>query len=103
MELHAMAFRGIVLSIASLAYHCLGFYPGCPRGKALALLRHLRDKGPLTRRELQRHTQSLNADERDKVLTRLAAEGLVVMNGNKVTAVPLAEFMEALYARPEFL
>jgi hypothetical protein len=103
LELHAMAFRGIVLSIASLAYHCLGFYPGCPRGKALALLRHLRDKGPLTRRELQRHTQSLNADERDHVLTHLATEGLVELDGKKVTAVPLAGFVEALYARPEFL
>ena len=102
-ELHAMAFRGIVHSVASLAYHCLGFDPGCPRHKALALLRHLRDKGPLTRRELQRSVQSLTATERDKVLTRLAAEGLVKMDDKKVTAVPVAEFVQALHARLEFL
>ena len=33
----------------------------------------------------------------------LAAEGLVELDGKKVTAVPLAEFVEALHARPEFL
>ncbi|MEY3895910.1 MAG: hypothetical protein RLZZ214_1430 [Verrucomicrobiota bacterium] len=103
MKLHAIAFRGIVISVASLAYHCLGFDPGCPRDKALALMRHLRDKGPLTRRELQRHTQSLDAPERNKVLARLAAEGLVQLDDRKVTAVPLADFVEALYFRQEFL
>jgi hypothetical protein len=65
-------------------------------------LRHLRNKGPLTRRELQRHTESLTATERDKVLTRLAAEGLIQLDGKKVTAVPLAEFMAGLNARPSF-
>jgi hypothetical protein len=102
MELHALAFRGIVTSVASLAYHCLGFDPGCPRAKALSLLGHLRDKGPLSRRELQRHTQSLTAAQRDEVLSRLAAEGLVEVNQREVTAVSLAGFIEALYARPQF-
>ncbi|MEY3898553.1 MAG: hypothetical protein RLZZ214_4075 [Verrucomicrobiota bacterium] len=60
-------------------------------------------QGPLTRRELQRHTQSLTAAERNKVLARLAAEGLVQLDDKMVTAVPLAKFMEALHARPEFL
>jgi hypothetical protein len=101
--LHALTFRGIVLSIASLAYHCLGFDPGCPRNKVLALMRLLRDKGPLTRRDLQRGVQSFTATELNKALTRLAAEGLVEVNGKEVTAVPLAEFVEALHARPEFL
>ncbi|MGL5016823.1 MAG: hypothetical protein ACRDBP_01710, partial [Luteolibacter sp.] len=103
MTLHTLTFRGIVLSIASMAYHCLGFDPGCPRHKALALMRLLRDKGPLTRRDLQRGVQSFTATGLDKVLTRLAAEGLVKVNGKEVTAVPLAEFAEALHARPEFL
>jgi hypothetical protein len=103
MELHALAFRGIVISVASLAYHCLGFDPGCPRAKALSLLRLLRDKGPLSRRELQRHTQSLTAAQRDEVLSRLASEGLVEMNAREVTAVSLAGFIQALHARQEFL
>jgi hypothetical protein len=103
MELHALAFRGIVTSVASLAFHCLGFDPGCSRAKALTLLRHLRDKGPLSRRELQRHTQSLTAAQRDEVLARLAAEGLVEVNRREVAAVSLAGFIQALHARPEFL
>ena len=93
----------LVLSIASLAYHCLGFDPGCPRHKALALMRLLREKGPLTRRDLQRGVQSFTAAGLDKMLTRLAAEGLIEVNGKEVSAVPLAEFAEALHARPEFL
>lgn len=101
--LHALTFRGIVLSIASLAYHCLGFDPGCPRHKALALMRLLRDKGPLDRRDLQRGVQSFTAAGLDKVLARLAAEGLVELHGKKVSAVPVAEFVEALHTRPEFL
>jgi hypothetical protein len=103
MTLHALTFRGIVLSIASLAYHCLGFDPGCPRHKALALMRLLREKGPLTCRELQRGVQSFTAAELNKALTRLADKGLVKLHGKKVSAVPLAEFVEALHARPEFL
>lgn len=103
VTLHALTFRGIVLSIASLAYHCLGFDPGCPRHKALALMRLLRNKGPLTRRDLQRGVQSFTAAGLNKVLARLADEGLVKVNRKEVTAVPLAEFVEALHARPEFL
>lgn len=38
-----------------------------------------------------------------QVLARLAAEGLIELDGKKVVAVPLAEFVEALHARPEFL
>ena len=59
-DLHVMAFRGIVISVAGLAYHGLGLDPGCPRDKALALMRHLRDKGPLTRRDIQRSVQGMN-------------------------------------------
>jgi CRP-like cAMP-binding protein len=57
----------------------------------------------ITRRDLQRGVQYFTAAELNKALTRLAAEGLIELHGKTVTAVPLAEFVEALHARPEFL
>ena len=101
MDLHAMAFRGIVMGLAGLAWHCLGFDPGCPRRDALKLLHHLRDKGPLSRRDIQRTLQSFNATQRDDMLGRLATEGLVELDGPMVTAVPLAGFIQALQGRQE--
>ena len=103
VDLNDMAFRGIVISIASLAYHGLGFDPGCPHAEAAALLRHLRDSGPVSRRDLQRRFQSFTATQRDQVLERLAAEGLVVLDAKKVAAVPLADFIRSIHVRPECL
>ena len=97
-----MTLRGIVIGITALSYHCLGFAPGCPRDEALELLQHLRLKGALTRRELQRRFRRLTAAHLSKVLERLAAEHLVELEGRKVTAVPAEQFVRALHARPEF-
>lgn len=102
MDLHAMALRGIVIGIASLSYHCIGFHAGCPREEAVKLLRHLREKGALSRRDLQRKFPALPAGLRDQVLSCLCAEGLVTLEGRMVAAVPLAAFMKMLHARPEF-
>lgn len=79
----------------------LGFDPGCSHADAVALLRHLRERGPVSRRDLQRRFQSFTATQRDQVLERLAAEGLIVLDAKKVTAVPLADFIRSLHARPE--
>ena len=102
MDLHSMAVRGIVIGVTSLAYHCLGFDPGCSRGEALKVLRYLRDNGSTTRRALQRKFPGFNAGVRDGLLDRLAAEGLLKLHKNQVTAVALAEYIQALHARPEF-
>jgi len=102
LDLHAMTMRGIVIGVTALGYHCLGFAPGCPREEALELLQHLRLKGGLTRRELQRSFRRFTAEHLSEVLERLAAEHLVELEGRKVTAVPPEEFVKALHARPEF-
>lgn len=102
MDLHSMAFRGIVIGIHSLAYHCLGVDLGCRRSHAVRVLRHIREKGPLTRRDLQRKFPKITLPERDRLLERLASEGLVELDGSKVKAVTLEDFVRALHARPEF-
>jgi hypothetical protein len=102
MDLHAMAFRGIVIGVTGLAYHCLGFEAGCPRETAVKMLHHLRATGPLRRRDIQRKFPHIIKEQRDDVLERLAAEGLLTLEGREVTAVSLADFVRSLHASPEF-
>jgi hypothetical protein len=100
-DLYALSFRGIVLSIVGLAYHGLGFDPGCTRSDTLDNLREVRKNGSCTRRELQRKLRNFNAAELDTVLTGLACEGLVRPEEKKVTAVAPADFVATLHTRPE--
>ena len=99
--LYCNALRGITLGVAALAWHCLGFDPECEREVALELLRHLRDQGGLTRREIHRKFPAFSAEQRDRVLERLAAEGLVELKDKKVAAATQEGFVKALHARAE--
>jgi hypothetical protein len=104
MDLLSMTLCAITMGIASLAYHCLGFAPGCPRPDALKLLRILRKDGPMSGRKIQRKLPAFTKELREKVFRHLAAEGLIEQDGQKmITAVPLPDFVRALHARPEFL
>jgi len=100
-DLYCNALRGITLGVAALAWHCLGFDCGCEREVALELLHHLRDQGDLTRREIQRRFPAFSAEQRDRVLERLAAEGLVELKDKKVAAMTMEGFVKALHARAE--
>jgi hypothetical protein len=100
MDLRARAFRGITLGVAALAWHGLGFDPGCPREKAVKVLRDLRTNGPLSRSEIRRKHHLESKQQRDIVLERLAAEDLVRIDGQTVTAATFEEFVTALYSRP---
>jgi len=100
-NLYCNALRGITLGVAALAWHCLGFDPGCDREVALELLCYIRDQGCLTRREIHRKFPAFSAEQRNKVLERLAAEGLVELEGKKVAAMTLEGFVKALHARAE--
>ena len=100
-DLYRNALRGITLGVAALAWHCLGFDPGCEREVALEFLRYIRDQGGLTRREIQRKFPAFSAEQRDRVLDRLAAEGLVELEAKKVAAMTLEGFVKALHARAE--
>ena len=99
-DIHTRAFRGITLGVAALAWHCLGFDPGCPRKKALKALRDLRRKGSMSPSEILRSAH-LKKDERDLMLKRLLAEDLIQVEGKTVTAATFDEFVDALHARAE--
>ncbi len=101
-DLHEMAFRGIVIGVASLAYHGLGFPTGQAPRAILEVLSHLREAGSLSRRDLLRKYPVLKSESRDRLLARLAAEGLIALGPRQITAVPLADFIRALHQRPEF-
>jgi hypothetical protein len=101
-DLYSMALRGIVIGVAGLAYHGLGIGPWNQHGAILEVLQHLRQAGPISRRDLQRRFPVLKAKNRDALLGQLATEGLVYLEAKMITAVPLAEFVRALHARKEF-
>lgn len=101
-DLHSMALRGIVIGVAGLAYHGLGLGPWDQHRAIQDVLHHLRQTGPISRRDFQRKFPVLKAKDRDALLGQLAAEGLVHLEEKLITAVPLADFVQALHARKEF-
>jgi len=101
-DLYIHTLRGITIGLAYLAWHGLGFDPGYPLPLVRKLLRMLREKETMSLRDVQRLARFGNAAIRDDVLARLAVEGLVTVDGKKVTAVTHANFIDGLYAREEF-
>jgi len=100
-DLHVGAFRGVTLGVAALAWHCLGFDPGCPREKALKVLNHIREKGSVKKTDLLLAKGCrVDAATRDVLLERLAAEDLIRVEGKTVTAASFEEFVTALHSRP---
>ncbi len=101
LDLYGHTLRGLVIGVAGLAWHGLGFDTGIPRDEVVKVLKYLRDKGPTTKSDLTRYGKVEKAD-REILLPRFVAENLVRVEGNIVTAATYAEFVEALYARKEF-
>ena len=100
-DLHARALRGITLGVAVLAWHCLVFDVGCPREKVVKVLRGLRSKGPMSRNDIRRNYHLESKEQCDILLERLAAEDLVKIDNQTVTAASFKEFVTALHTRPE--
>lgn len=98
-DLYVMCVRAVTLGVESLAYHGHGIDTGCPRGEAVKVLSYIREKGAVSRRNLQRRFEFLTAEVRDEMLERLAAEGLLELSARRVAAVPLAEFIRSLPSR----
>lgn len=99
LNLHMRAYRGVALGVAALAWHCLGFNPGCPRKTALKVLKGLRTRGPMTYNEVRRNFHLESQEQRDLLLQRLANEDLVRIEGKTVTAATFTEFVTALHGR----
>ena len=102
MDFFGHALQGMAISIAGLAWHCLGFDPGCPLKVARDLLTQLRQQGPATLRDLLRKVPSLKATQRDLVLDRMVAENLVRIEGKIVTATRFPDFVSSLYSEQRF-
>jgi len=98
LELCMHTLRGIVLSVAGLAWCGLGFDPGA---EALRGLGYLRAKGPMTKSEWNRLAHIDDKEMRDGFVERFADEGLMRVEGKTITAMTYREFVEGLYAREQ--
>jgi hypothetical protein len=101
-DLYAYTLRGLTISMAGLAWHCLGFDPGCTRQEASRVLEYLRANGPMSSSDLLRKAH-LTKELRDVLVKRLAEQDLVEIDGKIIRALGYEEFVERLYARKEFL
>ena len=99
-DLHLTGVRAVALGVESLVYHGYGFEAGYPRDVLAGMLKFIRGKSPVAKRDVQRRFQSLDASRRDSLLEHLAAQGLVTLTDRTVTAVALADFVAALPSRP---
>lgn len=98
-SLFAATYRAIALGVAALAWHVFGFDPGCPREKALKVLRGIQSAGSMTMNEIRRNFHLDSKEQRDLLLERLAAENLIRINGRTVTSTTFEGFVKALQAR----
>lgn len=101
-DLYAYTLRGLTISMAGLAWHCLGFDPGCTRQEASRVLGYLRVNGPMSSSDLLRKAH-LTKELRDVLVKRLAEQDLVEIDGKIIRAMGYEEFVKRLYARKEFL
>ncbi|MBS0002845.1 MAG: hypothetical protein KFF45_07190, partial [Thioalkalivibrio sp.] len=100
-DLCGHSLRGLVIGVAGLAWHGLGFEAGCPHATVVRVLEYLRARKPMTKSDLLRGTH-IEMRERDRLLEQLEAENLVRIDGKMVAALSYPEFVEALYSRKAF-
>ena len=100
-DLLALTFHGVCLGVEWLGFYGYGFHAGCSRQEVVKLLAAVRgaDAATISRRDLQRKLQWLQADMRDAMLERLAHEGLVTLSDKSVSAVSAADYLRTIPAR----
>ena len=59
----------------------------------------MRERGSLSKRDLLRYQQWLNAESRDAILAGLEAEGLVAISGNEITTIPFSDYWQHVLRR----
>jgi hypothetical protein len=98
-DLFTTALHGVALGIEALGWHSCGF--DCPVGREpiLRVLRAVRERGSVSKRDLLRNQQWLTAESRDAILDVLAAEGLVMATDNEITALPFADYLHRITHR----
>jgi hypothetical protein len=98
-DLFTTVLQGVCLGVEALGWHGCGFEaPGGP-DPVQRVLRAIRERGSISKRDLQRNQQWLTAGGRDAILAVLAAEGLVTINHNEITALPFTDYWQRIIHR----
>ncbi|MBK1834751.1 hypothetical protein [Roseibacillus ishigakijimensis] len=90
--------KGLIIATHTLIWHRVGLTPSSREKLIQKILHELRKGEDLTRRELQRTFRLSTATERDTLLTRLAEEGMITLDGKMVSAVSLDEYTRAIHS-----
>lgn len=93
--------RGITFGIEALVFHGWGLpIAGDARVTTTKFLGLIREQGSCSRRDLLRRFQTVDADQRDEILTQIEQEGLINSTGTQVEAVSCRQFFNSLPNRP---
>ncbi len=98
-DLFTMALQGLCLSVEALGWHGYGFEAHCDRAKTCRVLAAIRDRGSISKRDLLRNQQWLDAENREAILTAFEAEGLIQMTDQEVTALPFTDYWRGVRHR----
>jgi hypothetical protein len=98
-DLFTTVLQGVCLGVEALGWHGYGFDSPGGHDPVQRVLRAVRERGSLSKRGLQRNQQWLTAEGRDAILAVLAAEGLVTINHNEITAAPFANYWQRILHR----
>lgn len=98
-DLFTTALHGVTLGVQTLGWHGYGYDSPGGREPIRRLLRAVRERGSISKRDLMRNQQWLTAENRDAILAVLAAEGLVMTTDNEITALPFADYWHRITHR----
>jgi len=99
LDLFDMVLQGLCLSIEALGWHGYGFESPGGHDPVRRVLRAIRERGSISKRDLQRNQQWLTAESREAILAALAADGLVMTTNNEITALPFTEYWQRILNR----
>jgi hypothetical protein len=100
-DLCGHSLRGLMLSVAGLAWHGLGIDTGCHRREFMRVINYLRLRGPMSKSDLHHRGRIDSPKTRDMLVERFEAENLIRVEGKNVKATTYGEFVESLYERKE--
>ena len=99
MDLYTMTLQGISLGVEALGWHGYGFDSSCDRANTLKVLRAIRDRGSISKRDLLRNQQWLTAESRDAILAAFEGEGIIAVTDNQVSALPFTDYWRGVLHR----
>jgi hypothetical protein len=101
-DLFHTCLRGIAYGLALPRFHGRGLGLGSFSTAAADILEFLREKGQISRRDIQRKVYTLQSGTRDHLLERLEDAGLLVTEGKMVHAVAFSGFLTDIPTRERF-